>query len=126
MVPLRNDKVIFEDIKYVFGINMILNGLWLVLFQQNSGGYFIVAAIEIFCLLASCLYLMVKSQAVEEWWDYLILTFGFSIYAGWVTSASILNVCFVLKTYGMDKNEQEWGVAILWVAFVIYNAAAIR
>ena len=26
----------------------------------------------------------------------------------------------------MDQNEQEWGVAIIWVAFVIYNVASIR
>ena len=70
---------------------------------------------------------MIQSQKAQgSWKEYLIITLGFSIYAGWVTAASILNVCFLLKSNGMDQNEQEWGIVIMWVAIVIYNVAAFR
>jgi len=53
---------------------------------------------------------------------------GFSIYVGWLTAASILNVCFLLKALGVDPqntnvdNEMFWSKAVLIVALVLYNA----
>jgi len=35
-VPTRNNKVIFEEIKWVFSINMVINGLWLVVFMMGN------------------------------------------------------------------------------------------
>jgi len=51
-----------------------------------------------------------------------------SIYGGWLTTATILNVCFLLKSIGVDTgntnvpNEIFWSKAILSVAFLIYNS----
>jgi hypothetical protein len=61
MVPMRNDKVIFDCIGYSFAVNMILNGAWLCIFTQNTPIFFFIGAVEIFCLLSSCLYIMVQS-----------------------------------------------------------------
>ena len=49
---------------------------------------------------------------------------AFSIYSGWITAASILNVSFTLKSLGYDSNEEQFAIYILWVAFVIYNVAS--
>jgi len=51
---------------------------------------------------------------------------GTTIYSGWVTAATILNVSIVLYTAGMNKkenevNEEMWGIIILWVALVVYT-----
>lgn len=75
--------------------------------------------------MITCLYLMVKSQNIKVWWEYLLVNIGFSIYAGWITSATIISIATTLKIHGMESNEEAWGVAILWIAFAIYNAAAI-
>ena len=52
---------------------------------------------------------------------------GFSVYSGWVTAATILNVSFVLKSWGMEDpnipylDEEQLTTIVLWVAFLIYN-----
>lgn len=56
------------------------------------------------------------------------LRLGFSIYAGWLTAATILNTCMVLKAAGFNEAEQGidetvHAVAILIVAELIYMAA---
>ena len=56
-----------------------------------------------------------------NWFEFLTLRTAFSIYAGWVTTASILNICFILKSFGIrDPNlewkETGWAVIFLWVA----------
>lgn len=51
----------------------------------------------------------------------------FSLYAGWLTAATILNTTIVLRSYGVsggDVEEENTTIVILWVAFAIYNAAA--
>lgn len=32
-VKSRNEKVIFEEFSYVFAVNLVLNGVWLIIFQ---------------------------------------------------------------------------------------------
>ena len=61
--------------------------------------------------------------------EWISMRGGFSIYAGWVTAAFILNVAFLLKSLGMaDPNilngevtEEQVTILVLWVAFAIYN-----
>lgn len=59
--------------------------------------------------------------------EFLFLRLGMSIYSGWVSAATILNVSFTLKEAGMRESngvdEQLWSVIVAWVALVIYNAA---
>jgi len=60
-----------------------------------------------------------------------------TVYAGWLTSATILNTTTMLKTWGMNDapngtgwtfldfmmfiDEETWGILVLWLAFVIYQ-----
>ena len=58
-------------------------------------------------------------------WEIISLRIGISIYTGWVTVATILNVSFFLKSLGFkDPNagftENQWCPIILWIALVIY------
>jgi tryptophan-rich sensory protein len=56
--PARNDDLIFNQIKYVFAINMILNGSWLPVFLLNTKVSFIFALIIISGLLMTNIYIM--------------------------------------------------------------------
>jgi len=62
--------------------------------------------------------------------EFISLRIGFTLYTGWVTAATILNVSFFLKSVGMKEgsagfSESVWTCVILWVAFVIYCTATI-
>ena len=53
---------------------------------------------------------------------------GFSVYAGWVTSATILNTSIMFKAYGLSADEMsideaKFGVAILIIAECVYICA---
>ena len=82
-------------------------------------------------MLATNLYIMmVSTRNTTNIWEWIGLRGGFSIYSGWVTAATILNASFVLKSLGVNDtnvsflNEEQFGVIILYVAFVIYNLAS--
>ena len=81
-------------------------------------------------MLGSSAYMMMKStRAHVNIWEWVILRGGLSLYSGWLTAATILVVTTILQDLGMVDpnilvgNEQQWTVAVLWIALVIYNVA---
>ena len=96
-VPDRNDELIFGDIGYVFMANMLGNAAWLIMFQTNNVYGMIAALFDISGMLASNLYIMMCStRTYVDIFELISLRGGFSIYSGWVTAATILNVTYVL------------------------------
>lgn len=127
-VPSRNDKLIFNDIGYLFAANMLSNSAWLIIFGFYNSYAFIGGWFDIVFMLGSALYILYQSLKNDvDWIEFLGLRATFSIYAGWLTTATILNTCFVLMDFGMRDvnnifpNEETWGIIILWVAFLIYQ-----
>lgn len=109
---------------------MLINAVWLVLFQTNTTWGMTLGLIDIIAMLASNVYIMKLATSNDvNVYEWIGLRGGFSIYAGWVTAATILNTVYVLKRLGMADPNILWGlneenitVAILWVAFLIYTA----
>ena len=102
-VPDRNNELIFKKIGYFFFANMILNGAWLVIYQSYTGWGFVLGLIDISTLLATCVYIMRLSDStsdinITEW---ISLRGGFSLYSGWVMAATIINVAYNLKYFGV-------------------------
>ncbi len=61
--------------------------------------------------------------------EFIGLRMGFSIYTGWVTAATILNVSFLLKSLGLKGanaglSESTWTCVILYVALIVYVLAS--
>jgi len=128
MVPLRNKELIVEKIGWVFSINMILNSLWLIVFEQNKAWTFGVSLAIIIGMLATQIFIMRHStRSKVNIPEFIGLRIGFTIYSVWVTAATILNVTFFLKSLGFEEpnagfTEHVWTVIVLWVALVIYWA----
>merc|ERR1711924_169883 len=53
---------------------------------------------------------------------YFAVDFAFSIYSGWITVSSILNVALALSASGFngDGRGDQWAVAILVIAAIIF------
>jgi len=129
-VPSRNDKLIFNDIGYLFAANLLSNSAWLIIFGFYNTYGFVGGLIDIIFMLGSALYIMYQTIKNDvDWIELVGLRATFSIYAGWLTTATILNTCFVLMDFGMRDvnnifpNEETWGIIILWIAFLIYQTA---
>jgi translocator protein len=63
--------------------------------------------------------------------NFIGLRMGFSVYSGWVTSATILNVSIMLKAFGVNEtdmaglDEAMVGIVILIIAECIYIGASL-
>lgn len=82
-------------------------------------------------MLATAVYMMmVSTRASLNGWEWVFVRSQLSIYGGWLTAASILNVVLMLKFFGVqDPNltwldEEQLSVGLLWIAFGIYNLAS--
>lgn len=91
----------------------------------------VLSTIYIFGMLATALYMMMVSTRAEiNGWDWVFVRSWLSIYSGWLTAATILNVVLMLKFFGVEDpdltwlNEEQLSIGLLWVALVIYNLAA--
>ena len=113
---------------------MVINGLWLCLFMADTSLGFALGLLDIIVILASNIWIMITTSTSElNAVEAISLGGGFSIYAGWVTAATILNAAFLLKSLGLADpdipfgfNEENLSQIILWVAFVIYNLVAYK
>ena len=98
----RNNELIFDDVGVWFSINMLINSIWLIIFQTGNVWGFLIGLFDIIAMLATDLYIMMRSTRAEvNIVEAIGLRGGFTIYSGWVTAATILNATFVLKKFGL-------------------------
>jgi len=91
-VPSRNDKLIFNDIGYVMAANMVLNASWFTFNSFNNNWIYAYGQfVSIALMLATALYILYQSLKNEvDWFELIGLRGTFSIYAGWLSAATIL------------------------------------
>jgi len=103
--PGRNNQLIFRDIGYWFPVNMILNGLWLIIFTQKDTKFkFVLGFLDLVALLVTNLVIMFYSTSVKVTTIEAIFIRGtFTIYGGWILAACAVNAGFVAKKALLDK-----------------------
>jgi hypothetical protein len=116
---------------------MGLNGLWICVFSFGNKVSMIFSVLIIFSLLVTILILHKKihSNLLENKLntiEIICMRIGVSLYGGWVTGASIVNVSAMLVSFDVtDANsiawsESGWCCLMLSIALVIYTAFVIR
>lgn len=59
-------------------------------------------------------------------WEMIGFRIGVSVYAGWVTAATIVGASIMFKSFGMTTtngySEDTWAIVILWIGEVVYIA----
>ncbi|MEB7852899.1 tryptophan-rich sensory protein [Staphylococcus equorum] len=110
-----------NQLKYLPIINFLLNGLWIIVYTQK---WILVSVIVIVALL----YTIVKIYVIL----YKYQGFNrlpFSIYFGWVTLATIVNIFTLAVSNNIETilglNELSWTIILLIVATVIGAFIAI-
>lgn len=105
----------------------MLNASWCLIFQQNNLAVFVIAQIVCIGMLWSAVHVM--KLAVENRlnvWEIIGMRCGFTVYAGWLTVATTLNVGFVLKAAGLNDSDMSideswWAVATLIIVQCVYG-----
>jgi translocator protein len=111
---------------YLFAINMLFNSFWLIIFIQNNATAFGIDILVILVMLLTAVRIVKLSSSVKlNWIETITIRGGFTIYAGWVLVATILNITFWLKSVGM-ANDPERSIATLFAACVTYFVQAMR
>ncbi|WP_026559704.1 tryptophan-rich sensory protein [Bacillus sp. J37] len=101
-----------------FFINAILNSSWVIVFQNE---YFNVS---IFIMLGILLTLIIIYKNIQRlphstWY----MRFPFSVYIGWISVATIVNVFVIFEANGIERliglDEQVWAIIMLIVGAIL-------
>jgi len=100
---------------------VILNGLWLVCASYD---WLWIAVIIILIMLLSLIQInhqirTMKNDGLKI--NYWMESFVFSIYFGWVTLATVLNIAAALKFYEWNA----WGISELYWCLLILSVTGI-
>ncbi|AOZ92448.1 tryptophan-rich sensory protein [Paenibacillus crassostreae] len=110
-----------SSIGIVFTLSNIINILWLLLWQYL---YIELSVVAMLLLLLTLIHLYRRTMQItnltiiEQW----IVKLPFSLYLGWISIATILNIAIVLSKneWGVfDLEERTWAVLMLCIGGVV-------
>ena len=124
----KNNNLIFHGVSWFFVLSCVLNGIWVLVFAINTDIAVQICAFILFLVLGSALIIYVRTNAWlrinNTWPEFLFIDVAISLYAGWLTLASILNVSIAIIASGVtdtlwDVSADTWGCVMLGVALFI-------
>ena len=124
--PNRNNHAIFNKASWWICINFLLNASWCLIFQLNTLAGFIISLIVCIGMLATAIYVLGVSLEHRLSVSGIIgMRVGFSLYSGWLTVATTLNIAFVLKAGGLSQasagiDESWWACGTLIAVICVY------
>ncbi len=98
--------MIYEDLKIYIGLNIILNYIWQPIFQQATPLAFGFSVLIIIGLFITNFKIFTAIQPYRNdlnIWEFILLRFGYTIYLGWITTATIVIKIYSLKKIILEK-----------------------
>ncbi|YCA44894.1 tryptophan-rich sensory protein [Bacillus sp. JZ8] len=109
------DKEIYERVGLWFALNVIFNGLWSPVF---GSGNVVLSFVIILGVLVTLIVMYTKTQNATKRHSWF-MRLPFSIYIGWISVATIVNVFTLLKYKGVTElfsvSEYGWTIIMLLV-----------
>ncbi len=118
----KERHILWDKIRIAFSINLIANGLWLVVASYNWLWISVGVMLVLLILLILIKEWLVSIQKDGGEVNFLAESFVFSAYYAWITIAAALNISAALKFYnwnGFGIDEVSWTLIILTVAAAI-------
>lgn len=123
-LPPQNQHPNLQTISYLLVAACIAQAIWVFLFLSNLFGWSVLAMVAILlCLVGVYLQLGTRDRA-PSWQERWLLRIPFSVYLGWISVATVVNVALALY----DAGWNGWGLAPeVWtvVMSVVSSALAI-
>eukprot|EP00035_Acanthoeca_spectabilis_P027159 m.465573 g.465573 ORF g.465573 m.465573 type:complete len:284 (-) comp24327_c0_seq1:109-960(-) len=120
-------ELLDEKIGWLFVLSNAFNSAWIVTWVQGSLAALWISSILLFALVGSVMAILVRGRLWQESRDtvveFVAVDCAFSVYAGWITAASIVNVSIALKASGFNGGgwpQENWSALICVVAACIY------
>ena len=107
-------------------IQFMLNSSWLFVYQADTVATYWISTAANFVMQRICLSILhISMNNKLSVWELIGLRYGFSIYAGWQTASTILNLVIAFADTGSSGTYDGYvGIIILWVAGVVYIAGS--
>jgi len=105
-LPQQNGSPVTTRIGWLFAVNCVANGAWVVLWQYE---YFAVSPLPMVAMLGSAAVIYLRLDigrartSARDWW---MLHMPISLYLGWLCVATISNISCVLEVTGWGM----WGL----------------
>lgn len=135
LLPNKRQAPFQAKIGWFFVASSIFNSGWLLAWHYGYYGLSIVLMVSLLISLIAIFRRLRIGRANPQrpWQTRLFVEFPFSIYLGWITVATIVNVASVVNFWGWDGfgiAEPVWSAimiatAVLVAAWVLYNRMAI-
>lgn len=128
------NTIIDEQIRWLFVASNCFNALWIAIFVQGTLAAVWISSVILFVLLGTLLAIMVRAELWQKpratYAEMVAVDIAFSIYAGWTTAASILNVALSLSGSGWRGSsgfgEDDWSALMGAIAAIIYLTVVVR
>jgi len=115
----KDRNPLWKNVHAWFSLNVIGNGLWLVLASYDWLWLSVIVIIVMLISLYNINILIAKIKGTKERPHYWFEEFVFHIYFAWITLATALNISAALQFYdwnGFGVSENIWAIVILIVA----------
>jgi hypothetical protein len=122
VLPKNRDDLYLQKMGYYLVISSVAQILWVFLFLSR---FFVLSTVAMFAILIPLVLLYFKLEislnpiSKQHKW---FINFPISVYFGWITVASILNVALALswiKWNGFGINNIVWTVIMIIIAAII-------
>lgn len=113
-----------KDISILFILSCVFNIAWIFTFSIGTPASILISVFIIIGLLGSLLFIQEKVgffSSGSSIYKILFVDIPFSIYLGWVITASLLNIGTAFKAYNIfDGSDILFYIIMLIIAFIIY------
>ena len=114
----------FRTIRSLYIFTCLLNCAWIYFWHRDQIG---ICLILIFALLTALLLLLILFNRSDFSGGSLFTTAPFGIYAGWVTSATLVNFVIFLKYLDIELSPFAWNtLGVMLIIFAAVMAMLVR
>jgi len=110
------------DIRIPFMVNAASNALWIFVWHYRQVALSVVVMLVILATLV-LIFVRLRRQAPPTLAEFLSVDGPFSLYFGWITAATLVNVgtlCFDWQGYPFSLGMDQWALATVTAATAIY------
>jgi translocator protein len=123
-LPQYRENPVVKAVGILFAVNALFNILWLIVWHYQRVGWSMIMMLLILGSLI-LIYLRIGTVTAEKTlYDRLLVKYPFSLYLGWITAATIVNLNVLLYSIGW-LGTGGGGVAFTMLMILIAAAVAL-
>ena len=127
-LPSQKDNPRLQNLGYAFVWSCVFNFAWIIVWHYNLYALSLLCMFGILASLIACYQRLGIGQSEVSRTEYLTTRLPFSIYLGWITAATILNITVVLLSFGITGGAAApvLGAVVVLAALSIALTVLVR